>query len=247
MPHVRYDVDPVDERLKHAAARFFSHRAVLERADLDEEAIAFNSHRELETLVKGGCAKDVRRQGQLVDAVDREIEARPEPADDECHDGGAPSAGRNGKEDGFSHEMLWSRRSTVDDGSSGTRADLLPSTLPTMTGQNDLTVTTEIRAESTILHVVGELDLSTVGMFDAELDRALGVGRVVVVLSECTFIDSSALQSLVRAHRVVRESTDRTIVLVAPSQPARRVLEIAALDRLVPVFDTLDDALAATA
>ena len=247
MSHVRDDVDTVDERLEHAAARLFSHRAVLERADLDEEAIAFNSHRELETLVKGSCAQDVRRQGQLVDPVDREIEARPESADDECHDGGTPSAGRNGKENGFGHELSLSRRSTVDDDRCGGRTDVLLSTLPTMTGQNDLTLTTEIRAESTVLHVVGELDLSTVGVFDAKLDRALDVGRVVVVLSQCTFIDSSALQSLVRAHRVVRESNDRTLVLVAPSQPARRVLEIAALDRLVPVFDTLDDALASTA
>ncbi len=120
-------------------------------------------------------------------------------------------------------------------------------TLSTMTPE-DLTLTTEMRAESTVLHVAGELDLSTVAAFDTALERALAVGRVVVVLSNCTFIDSSALQSLVRAHRAVPENEqNRTLVLVAPSQPARRVLEIAALDRLVPMFDTLDGALAATA
>ncbi|MCY7301467.1 MAG: STAS domain-containing protein [Thermoleophilia bacterium] len=109
----------------------------------------------------------------------------------------------------------------------------------------DLTLTTEMRAESTVLHVAGELDLSTVAAFDTELERALALGRVVVVLSDCTFIDSSALQSLVRAHRAARTpEQNEALVLVAPSQPARRVLEIAALDRLVPMFDTLDDALA---
>lgn len=112
---------------------------------------------------------------------------------------------------------------------------------------NDLTLTTERRAERSVLHVAGELDLSTVATFDAELERALAVGGVVVVLSECTFIDSSALQSLVRAYRAVPDAVNASLALVAPSQPARRVLEIAALDRVVPIFDTLDDALASTA
>ncbi|MEO5634626.1 STAS domain-containing protein [Gaiella sp.] len=112
----------------------------------------------------------------------------------------------------------------------------------------DLKVTTEMRAGSTILHVAGELDLATVAAFDTELERAQALGRVVVVLSDCTFIDSSALQSLVRAHRAgPAHEQNGTLVLVAPNQPARRVLEIAALDRLVPMFDTLDDALASTA
>jgi len=112
----------------------------------------------------------------------------------------------------------------------------------------DLTVTTEVRGESAVLHVAGELDLATVAQFVTELERARAHRRVVVVLTECTFIDSSALQALVRAHRVVPElGQNGTLLLVAPSQPARRVLEIAALDRLVPMFDTLDDALAFTA
>ena len=109
----------------------------------------------------------------------------------------------------------------------------------------DLTLTTEVLGESAVLHVAGELDLATVAQFATELERAQGL--VVVVLSECTFIDSSALQALARAHRAVPEhGQNGTLLLVAPSQPARRVLEIAALDRLVPMFDTLDDALAFT-
>ena len=110
----------------------------------------------------------------------------------------------------------------------------------------DLTLTTEMRADSTVIHVVGELDLSTVARFDSELEQALTTSRVVVVLSECTFIDSSALQSLVRAQRVIRDAGG-VISLVAPSQPARRVLEVSTLDRILSVFDTLDDALISTA
>lgn len=105
----------------------------------------------------------------------------------------------------------------------------------------DLILTTDTRDDAAVIHVVGELDLSTVDAFDAELERSFAAGRVVVVLSECTFIDSSALQSLVRALRAVRDKGGE-IALVAPSQPARRVLEVAGLDRLMPVFETLDGA-----
>ena len=97
-----------------------------------------------------------------------------------------------------------------------------------------------------MIHVAGELDLSTVAAFDAELEQSLAEERIVVVLSDCTFIDSSALQSLVRAQRVVRDSGGE-LVLVAPSQPARRVLEVAALDRVIPVFETVAEALTSTA
>ena len=119
-------------------------------------------------------------------------------------------------------------------------------TIPTVPAQ-DLTLTTELRGDFTVLDVAGELDLSTIATFDIELETALAAGPVVVVLADCTFIDSSALQSLVRAHRVVREGKGCAVLLVAPSQPARRVLEVAALDRFMPVFDTLGAALESTA
>jgi anti-anti-sigma factor len=106
---------------------------------------------------------------------------------------------------------------------------------------SDLTLTTETAEGASIIRVVGELDLSTVAALDAELERFLSADRVVVVLSECTFIDSSALRSLVRAQHAIREEGGR-LVLVAPSQPARRVLEVAALDRFLPVFETLAEA-----
>ena len=109
----------------------------------------------------------------------------------------------------------------------------------------DLVLTTDSDGTASIIHVVGELDLSTVGAFDAELEQSLSAKRVVVVLSECTFIDSSALRALVRAQRAVSEGGGG-MSLVAPSQPARRVLEVAALDRFLPVFDTVADAVTST-
>lgn len=110
----------------------------------------------------------------------------------------------------------------------------------------DLILTTVGSDGAAVINVTGELDLSTVVAFDAELEQALPVGHVVVDLAACTFIDSSALQSLVRAQRAILEGGGG-LALVAPSQPARRVLEVAAIDRFVPVFDTVAEAVSSFA
>lgn len=107
--------------------------------------------------------------------------------------------------------------------------------------EHDLVLTTAVDAAANVIDVVGELDLSTVALLDAELERSLSAKRVVIVLAGCTFIDSSALRSLVRAQRSVRDSGGE-LAIVAPSQPARRVLEVASLDRVMPVFESLADA-----
>jgi anti-anti-sigma factor len=109
----------------------------------------------------------------------------------------------------------------------------------------DLTLSTAIHDRTSVIHVAGELDLSTVAAFDAELEQSLSAGRIVVDLSECTFLDSSALQSLVRAQRTIRDGGG-AIALVVPPRPVRRVIEVAALDRFVPVFETLAEAVTST-
>lgn len=98
----------------------------------------------------------------------------------------------------------------------------------------------ELVAEgTTVLHVAGELDLATTDRFEAAVGDAGTAQRLVIDLSECTFLDSAAVHALARCI-VAREG--RATEVVAPPG-IRRVLEIAALDKLVPVRLTLDDAL----
>ena len=110
----------------------------------------------------------------------------------------------------------------------------------------DLILSTDSSDGLTVVHVGGDFDLSTVPAFEAELEPSLSTKLLVVDLAECTFIDSSALRSLVRAQRRVSETGGR-LGLVAPSQPVRRVLEVAALDRVVPVWETVDEAVTSVA
>lgn len=112
--------------------------------------------------------------------------------------------------------------------------------------EHNLVLTTATDAAAHIINVAGELDLSTVALLDAELEQSISAKRVVIVLADCTFIDSSALRSLVQAQRTVRDGGGE-LAIVAPSQPARRVLEVASLDRFLPVFETLAEAVTSDA
>lgn len=105
----------------------------------------------------------------------------------------------------------------------------------------DLILSTDTSAGLAIVHVGGDFDLSTLPAFEAELESSLSAKLLVVDLAGCTFIDSSALRTLVRAQRRVSEAGG-TLGLVAPSQPVRRVLEVAALDRVIPVWETVNEA-----
>src|SRR5262249_15164068 len=66
--------------------------------------------------------------------------------------------------------------------------------------------------------------------------------RIVVDLSELTFIDSSGLNALVNATRLV-EAKGGWIVFAGATQHVARVLEIVRLDESVEVEDSLETAL----
>ena len=237
--------DPIDEGLEHTAPRDIRRRTVLERPDAEQNAVVEHMQLELQLVTDRGCAYEGGRQGQLVDAIDRKIEPGAEASEDERHDARAARPRGNGEKDPVRHETLARRRSPRMRPKSGPTAVLHLSTLRAMPAE-DLTLTTGTDGGASIIHVVGELDLSTIAALDAELELSLPAGRVVVNLSECTFIDSSALRSLVRAQRAVSEGGG-SLALVAPSQPARRVLEVAALVRFIPVFETVAEAVSSSA
>jgi anti-sigma B factor antagonist len=88
-----------------------------------------------------------------------------------------------------------------------------------------------------VLIVRGELDISTSGLLQHELDDLLdaGVPRVEVDLSGVVFMDSSALSALVGAHE--RAGTrGQHLALLSPSPACAKVLGITGLDR---VFDLI--------
>ena len=99
----------------------------------------------------------------------------------------------------------------------------------------------ELLADGTrLVRVRGELDLATA----PELERALepngdGDGRIVVDLSECTFIDSTGLKILVDADR--RRGHD--LLIVANGMAVRRTFEVSGLDGHLTLHSSIESAL----
>jgi anti-sigma B factor antagonist len=83
--------------------------------------------------------------------------------------------------------------------------------------------------------VRGDLDLATVDSLRPALDEALEAGESTTLeLSQCTFLDSSALKAIADASRRAGE-TGVAFTVARPSPQAARVLEVSGLDEIVGI------------
>lgn len=102
--------------------------------------------------------------------------------------------------------------------------------------------------DTVVLRAAGEIDLCSSFSFREQLSRTIDgdATRLVLDLSSVRFIDSSGLSVLVTtARRLFLQS--RELILVCPEPRIRRVLETSGLDRLVPVYAGMSDALGSAA
>lgn len=95
--------------------------------------------------------------------------------------------------------------------------------------------------ETRVVSVVGELDLYTAPEFERALALNGGAsGRVVVDLSECTFIDSTGLGILVEANRQIGGNA---LLIVAAGPEVLRAFEVSGLAGRLTLRTTLMSAL----
>jgi anti-sigma B factor antagonist len=101
------------------------------------------------------------------------------------------------------------------------------------------------QADAVVVRLAGELDLYNAPAVREALADATGrePERLVVDLSEVTFVDSTTLGTFVEA-RAKLGGGDR-FALAAPGLEARRALDVSGLSRHFVVFDTVDGAVAA--
>ena len=90
-----------------------------------------------------------------------------------------------------------------------------------------------------VVEVAGEVDLRTAPELERELLRLTGdaAGFIVVDLSGCAFMDSSALNAIVHA-KTAADAAQCRFALVCPSENLMRVLRIAGLDRVLEIHDS---------
>ena len=98
--------------------------------------------------------------------------------------------------------------------------------------------------DAVVVALVGELDLyNAPALRQALLEAAARAPRRLVVdLSEVTFVDSTALGALVEARSKLRDGDG--LALARPGLETRRALAISGLDRHLTVHESVEAALA---
>ena len=95
-----------------------------------------------------------------------------------------------------------------------------------------LTVAMEKSDGADVVHLVGEVDVSTVERIWRAVDSAGSSGRLVLDLSGVEFMDSTGVNAIVAIAR--RRSRERlgAVELMNPPPPVIRLFEITGLDRV---------------
>jgi len=106
--------------------------------------------------------------------------------------------------------------------------------------------TAEIVGEARVVTVRGELDIATSPqvrdlLSHVATDRAR---PLVIDLAECEFIDSTGLAALLHGAKPAQNGQSH-VAIVSAEGDVRRMLELTAIDKTIPVFETLDQALTA--
>ncbi|MGA9335854.1 MAG: STAS domain-containing protein [Rudaea sp.] len=100
----------------------------------------------------------------------------------------------------------------------------------------------ETQGDYILVRLSGEVDLSwSQQVRRAVLDALDNTGKVGVELSQVSYIDSSGIAALVEGFQSAR-GKGQQFGLVAVSAPVMSVLQLARLDKVFPLFSTVEAA-----
>jgi anti-sigma B factor antagonist len=98
---------------------------------------------------------------------------------------------------------------------------------------------------ASVVTFTGEIDLeSSPAAREILLKCFTSTRKVIVDLSAVSYIDSSGVASLVEALQAAKKNGSQ-FSIAAASEPTRRVLELARLDKVFTMYNSVDEGLAA--
>jgi anti-sigma B factor antagonist len=108
-----------------------------------------------------------------------------------------------------------------------------------ITGVTELSVSVSVEdregGSRTVVRLAGEADVTTRVLAEVLGAEAVKKPRLLLVdVSGLTFIDSAARHEIVQAHRKLRADGCR-LELVGPSPAVARILQLSAIDQVIPV------------
>ncbi|SMD25946.1 STAS domain-containing protein [Kibdelosporangium aridum] len=113
-----------------------------------------------------------------------------------------------------------------------------------MTGARpELAWDVDLDEQTTVVHVVGEIDIETQELFDAAVRAGLdGPSPLVILdLAKVTFLGSIGLRILILAHNEADE-TGRVLRVVEGSSAVQRVMAITGLNQILALYPTAEKA-----
>ncbi len=99
----------------------------------------------------------------------------------------------------------------------------------------------EIADEHTVCRLEGPLEWGTATSLRETMGLLGSVSRLVIDLSDVTFVDSAGVAALVAGVRLVRDNGGE-VVVCSTRQRVNRLLETIGFDRVVPVVGTVEQA-----
>lgn len=104
-----------------------------------------------------------------------------------------------------------------------------------------MNINTDEREKYTIIGLEGEVDLSCSPDARTSILGVLQEDKSLLVdLAKVSYIDSSGIASLVEGYQVAKKQALK-FGLVGVSDAAMSVLKLARLDKVFPIFDSLED------
>ncbi|QXJ22852.1 STAS domain-containing protein [Actinomadura graeca] len=97
----------------------------------------------------------------------------------------------------------------------------------------------------TLVRVQGDIDVVSRARFEEALFDVVDAGGPLVVdMRQVTFCDSTGLNAIVAANRRANER-ETQVALVALPPRVMRVFRITGIDKFIPIYDTLREAIGA--
>ena len=108
-------------------------------------------------------------------------------------------------------------------------------------------MTESVHPNARVVAITGDFDLSVAGQAERVLARASSdPDRALVLdLTRCSFIDSTALALIVGAARALTNGQSKIAIASLPESSVRELLRLTGIDQTVPVLATLAEALEA--
>ena len=112
-----------------------------------------------------------------------------------------------------------------------------------MSGTRELVIEVEEEEDVMIVKPAGEIDLGRSPTLRAKLGEVIGrkSSRVIVDLSQVSYMDSSGVATLVEALQQCRAG-NQTLVLCSMQPRVRSIFEIARLDMVFKIVESLEEA-----